>query len=274
MPHPIEQLEAIMAQLRDPIKGCPWDKKQTFDSIIPYTLEEVYELRQGVVEQDWHNVKEELGDLLYHVVFFSQMAKEQDLFDLSDVIDQVNEKMTRRHPHVFSNAAFESDAELNQNWQDQKNHEKAQKQPSQCLNLNSNSILTDLATHLPALQQAESIQRQCAHYGFDWPQASEVLLKIHEETNEVGDELQKKPLDSEAVELELGDLLFSVVNLARHLNQSPELALAKSTAKFIRRFQQLETLIQTKGDTLENMSLDELNLAWAQVKQLNCSVKN
>lgn len=261
MSHPIEQLEHIMRQLRDPEHGCPWDVKQTFESVVPHTIEETYEVVDAIHKQDWSNLKEELGDLLFQVIFYSQMAKEQGLFDFSEVVEAVNEKLTRRHPHVFGQANFSTDAELTENWENQKAQEKAQRGET------AQSILDSVPNSLPALMRANKMQKKCAQFGFDWDTLGPVIDKVHEEIEEVQQEALMVPVDEHALELELGDLLFAVVNMTRHLGKNPESALSKANVKFERRFKGVEALAAEQQRPLTDFSLAELDVFWTQIKQ-------
>ncbi|KAE8176196.1 nucleoside triphosphate pyrophosphohydrolase [Photobacterium carnosum] len=260
----IDNLLTIMAQLRDPKNGCPWDLKQDFDSIVPYTIEEAYEVADAIDQKNWVDVKEELGDLLFQVVFYSQLAKEQDLFDFNDVVAGISEKLTRRHPHVFNDEKFEDEMAVKQNWEAEKAKERAQK-------LQDESLLANIPLALPALTRADKIQQRCASQGFDWDTLGPVVDKVTEELDEVMAEVIQTPQDQHKIAEEMGDLLFSVVNLSRHLDVKPEHALQQANKKFERRFRQVEKNVLEQGKSLNQCSLTELDFEWDRVKQHECN---
>lgn len=260
MNYPIEQLEQIMAKLRDPEGGCPWALKQNFETIVPHTIEETYEVVDAINNKDWLNLQEELGDLLFQVIFYSQLAKEQGLFDFSDVVDGINEKLTRRHPHVFSNTELVSDDEINASWEVEKAKERAQTGKTQ------ESILDSIPSSLPALSRATKIQKQVAKYGFDWDSIGLVADKVLEEVDEVLEEALKEAPNEGLVEEELGDLLFATVNLVRHLGKNPESALSKANLKFSRRFKGIELKVRQQNKNLTDFSLQQLDSMWGEVK--------
>jgi ATP diphosphatase len=240
----IERLIAIMARLRDPERGCEWDKVQTFATIAPYTIEEAYEVADAIARNDVSDLKDELGDLLLQVVFHSRIAEEAGNFDIAAVIAGICDKMERRHPHIFGNAEHGG----HQLWEQVKAEERAAKGAS--------STLDGVALSLPALMRAEKLQKRAARKGFDWPDASGARAKIVEELAELDAES-----DFRRQEDELGDLLFAVVNFARHLKIDPEEALRKANAKFERRFRSIE---QEPG--FEQLSLDRKEALWSDAK--------
>ncbi|MEI9534035.1 nucleoside triphosphate pyrophosphohydrolase [Moellerella wisconsensis] len=254
----LTRLLQIMAQLRDPESGCPWDKQQTFDTIAPYTLEETYEVLDAIERKDFSDLKGELGDLLFQVVFYAQMAQEQNLFDFNDICQAVSDKLEHRHPHVFSAAELD-EAQILAGWEQRKGQERALKAQF--------SVLDDIPNTLPALMKAYKIQKRCASVGFDWDTLGPVLDKVYEEIDEVMDEAQQAVVDQQHLEEEIGDLLFATVNLSRHLGHKPEMALQKACDKFERRFRKIETMISDKGQTLETATLEDMEDCWQQIKQ-------
>ena len=254
----IEKLCWIMSQLRDPKTGCPWDLKQTFASIIPHTIEEAYEVADAIEQEDFVELEKELGDLLFQVVFYSQLGAEEKRFDFDSVLSAICEKLIRRHPHVFASSDFTSDAEIKANWENEKSKERQQKNNDESL-----SMLADIPRSLPALSQAAKIQKRCAHVGFDWHNIDDVFAKVEEEVLEVKAELHR---DETALAEELGDLMFAVVNLCRHAKQDPEAILRQANQKFTKRFQGVETEVNNSDKSFQQHSLDELEAFWQQVK--------
>ncbi len=240
----IERLVEIMARLRDPQHGCAWDVAQTWASIAPYTIEEAYEVADAIARDDAADLKDELGDLLLQVVFHSRIAQEAGAFTLVDVVTSISDKMERRHPHIFGNAT------ASPGWEELKAAERRDKDDP--------SALAGVAAGLPALMRAVKLQKRAARVGFDWPDAEGPRAKIHEEIEEIAD----APVDE--IEEEVGDLLFAVVNWARHLGVDPEAALRAGNAKFERRFRGME---QIAGNGFAQLTLDEKEALWQQVKQ-------
>ncbi len=255
----ILRLLAIMAQLRDPQTGCEWDRVQTFDTIAPYTLEETYEVLDAIARKDFSALKEELGDLLYQVVFYARMAQEQQLFDFNDVCEAISNKLERRHPHIFAIENENNLATEKHRWEKIKAQEREAKAQY--------SLLDDIPATLPALMKAEKMQKRCASVGFDWHELSPVLDKVYEEIDEVMAEVKKAPRDDQRIEDELGDLLFSVVNLSRHLKQKPEQALNRACRKFEQRFRFVEKMLTEQGINIENASLEEMEIGWQKAKE-------
>jgi ATP diphosphatase len=264
MTRPIDDLLAIMARLRDPERGCPWDKEQDFATIAPYTIEEAYEVADAIERADMGALKDELGDLLLQVVFHSRMAEEMGDFAFDDVAAAIADKMVRRHPHVFGDVEIASVAEQNEAWEAHKAAERdAQGRKSGGAQSVVASELDGVALALPALLRAAKISRRAARIGFDWPDARAVIPKIAEEIAELEAELDAGAAPA-ALEEELGDLLFAVANLARKLEVEPETALRRATAKFERRFRQVEALARARGI---GRDLDKLEALWQEVKK-------
>lgn len=253
----VQQLLTIMARLRDPSGGCPWDREQTLETIVPYTIEEAYEVADAIHRGDMAELRHELGDLLFQVVFYSQITSEQGLFDFADVVAAISDKMLRRHPHVFGDAEIADAEEQSQAWERHKAEERAQRAES--------GLLAGVAGSLPALIRAEKLQRRAAKVGFDWDAPEPVLDKISEELDEL-----RAALGSGAslprLEEELGDLMFSCVNLARHLRLHPEQAVAGANRKFERRFARIETELARTGRTPADSSQPELERLWRLAK--------
>ena len=253
---PIDRLLAIMARLRDPERGCPWDKEQDFATIAPYTIEEAYEVADAIERADMASLKDELGDLLLQVVFHARMAEEAGQFAFDDVAAAIADKMVRRHPHVFGDAGIASVAAQNEAWEAHKAAERQAKDGS------PGSVLDGIALALPALLRAAKISRRAARIGFDWPDARAVIPKIAEEIAEVEAELDGGGTPA-ALEEEVGDLLFAAANLARKLDIEPETALRRATAKFERRFRHVEALAGERGIGCD---VDALETLWREVK--------
>lgn len=261
----IEKLRWIMAKLRDPQHGCPWDIKQDFSSIVPYTIEEAYEVAEAIAEQDFSELEKELGDLLFQVIFYSQLGQEQRKFDFDSVVAAICEKLIRRHPHVFSDQKLQTDAQIKANWEDEKAKERAEKRNGTVENTEPLSILADIPKALPALSQANKIQKRCAHVGFDWDNIEQVFAKVEEEVQEVKAELTPNAAPEKLAE-ELGDLMFAVVNVCRHAKQDPEALLRAANQKFTRRFQQVEQQVNASDKTMSEHDLADLETLWQQVK--------
>jgi MazG family protein len=253
------RLLEVMATLRDPDKGCAWDIDQTFETIAPYTLEEAYEVADAIARGDMDDLRDELGDLLLQVVFHAQMADEAGLFDFESVAGAICEKMIRRHPHVFSDVQFDSIAEQKAHWEQLKAEERQQKRST-----GSVSALDGVAVTLPALVRAEKVQKRAARVGFDWTSIDGVFDKVHEELAELHQ--AREATDAVAIQEELGDLLFTVVNLSRHLGYSPEETLRQSTAKFERRFRVMEQLLGKRGKSVDGTDAAVLDQYWQKAK--------
>lgn len=257
----MQRLLDIMARLRDPRSGCPWDLKQTYATIAPYTLEEAYEVADAIQRGDMHELRDELGDLLFQVVFYSQMAQEDGHFDFQDVAQAICAKMVRRHPHVFADADYGDDAALRGAWEAQKAAERAARRTG-----GRSSQMDGVARALPALMRAEKLQKRAARVGFDWPDARGAFAKTREEFAEVEVELDAH--DPDRLREELGDMLFAMVNVVRLLGFDAEQALSAANEKFERRFRALERRCDEAGHTdLRQLDLDALEAVWQQVKQ-------
>ena len=256
------KLLAIMAKLRDPNGGCPWDLDQSFRTIVPHTIEEAYEVADAIEQDDMACLKGELGDLLFQTVFYAQMAREAGTFAMADVIEALNAKMVKRHPHVFGDVEIADSAEQTHAWERQKAEERA---AAAAARGEKPSALDGVTGGLPALTRAEKLQDRAARVGFEWPERAQVLDKVDEETAEIRAALeQKAPKDSIAEEI--GDLLFAIVNLARHLEIDSETALRTANRKFERRFRRVEAILAARGQEPAGTALDEMEAAWVQAK--------
>jgi len=260
MTHSLDHLLKIMVQLRDPEHGCPWDRGQDFSTIAPYTIEEAYEVADAIARGDMAALKDELGDLLFQVVFHARMAEERGLFAFDDVAAAIGEKMERRHPHVFDDDRIDSAAAQGEAWEE---HKAAERREHTRQNGAAPSVLDGVALGLPALLRADKLQKRASRIGFDWPDARPVFEKLKEEIAELENELHT-PFERGALEDEMGDILFAAANLARKLEIDPEAALRGATAKFERRFRRVEMLAAERA---AEGNLDVLETLWQQVKQ-------
>jgi ATP diphosphatase len=300
----MQRLLDIMVQLRDPQSGCPWDVKQTMDSLTRYTIEEAYEVADAIATGDMHDIKDELGDLLFQVVFYAQIASESSAFSFDDVAQSISDKLVRRHPHVFANPLASegagdtnenvtvertqlNDRALNAQWDAIKAQEKQRKKQrlEQHDEAAENSILDSVPKGMPALMYAQKLQKACAKVGFDWPDSAPVIDKVREEVEEIQQELNFKqralkavgadeapsnddlPDNQRAIEEEIGDALFAMVNLARHCKVDADTALRNASNKFAHRFKGVERLATEQGQKLDALTLDEMEALWQQVKQ-------
>lgn len=277
MSYSIEDLKYLMSRLRDPRTGCPWDIKQTFRTIVPHTLEEAHEVADAIEQADYHHLRDELGDLLFQVIFYSQMGKEEGHFDFESIVDNLVRKLIRRHPHVFPEGTLDSEAdpdsrpgveEINASWERIKAEERAGA-PNQDTANSPTSRLEGIARALPAMARAEKLQRRASRHGFDWPTVEPVFDKLHEEIDELKEAWQNAQTDPSAqddVEDEMGDLLFVCVNLARFMKVNPDQALRRTNAKFEARFRAIEHLLTSEGREMEQETLEALDEIWQSVK--------
>lgn len=257
-PPAVERLLEIMARLRARDGGCPWDLEQDFRTIAPYTIEEAYEVADAIERDDMAALREELGDLLFQVVFHARMAEERGAFGFEDVAETIVRKMIDRHPHVFAGAAFRSADEQTAAWERQKAAERTAK--------GKGSLLADVPIALPGMTRAVKLQRRAATVGFDWTDVADVLMKLDEEVAELAAAARSK--DADAIEDEFGDLLFVIANVARHLKVDPEAAVRRANEKFTRRFAHIEKRLVEQGGTLEAATLDEMEALWIEAKEL------
>jgi MazG family protein len=262
--HTLEDLLAVMARLRDPERGCPWDVKQSFTTIAPYTIEEAYEVADAIARADLDGLKDELGDLLLQVVYHAQMASEQSRFEFADVVDGIARKMIRRHPHVFEDPSRREEFMSTDLWDRIKAEEKAERGNG----ATSASVLGEVPVGLPALTRAVKLQKRAAKVGFDWPSLAPVLEKAEEEIAELKDAVADKKSGGpqERIVEEFGDFLFVMANVARHLGVDPEAALRAANAKFVRRFESIETALAGEGRRPEDATLEEMDALWDAAK--------
>ncbi|MFN4284801.1 MAG: nucleoside triphosphate pyrophosphohydrolase [Lacibacter sp.] len=247
-----ERLVTIMDELRE---QCPWDRKQTIETLRPLTIEETYELADAILQKNWQHIKEELGDLLLHILFYARIGREQEQFTLEEVIRGISEKLVARHPHIYGNVQVQDEEEVKRNWEKLKMKEGKQ------------SVLSGVPAGLPALVKAIRIQEKAKQVGFEWENKEQVYDKIQEELQELQAAVQSG--DAAATEAELGDVLFSVINYARFLRVDADMALDRTNRKFIERFQKMEAAALEKGKPLAQMTLEEMDAIWNQIKQNN-----
>jgi len=264
----IDRLLQIMKRLRDPDGGCPWDLQQNFRSIAPYTIEEAYEVADAIERDDLKDLRDELGDLLFQVVFHSQMAQDQGAFTFDDVVEGICDKMERRHPHVFGSAAQEmaiaDAAEQTVAWEELKRRERA---ASAAASDKPAGVLTNVPVSLPALTRANKLGKRAAQVGFEWPDVSGALDKVREEIDELGVEIARGTVDKAAAEHEVGDVLFSVVNICRYLELDPERALRDTNRRFERRFGYVETKLREQGKSPDQATLEQMDVLWEEGKR-------
>ena len=260
----LNRLLQIMTRLRGP-NGCPWDQKQTMASLTRYTVEEAYEVADAIAGGEPDNIREELGDLLFQIVFYSELAQEKGWFTFEDVAADIADKMVRRHPHVFENHQVDESA-LSQQWEAIKASEKRLAQDA-----DKKSIFDAVPSGLPALMYAQKLQKVCARVGFDWTSTAPVIDKVREEVEEINVEITTQSPDQARIEEEIGDALFAMVNLSRHCNVDADTALRRASRKFTRRFEQIEHQVLEQGLALEDMSLTELESIWQRVKSVEKS---
>ena len=250
----IEALKQVMQQLRDKQHGCPWDLKQTFESLLPYTIEETYEVVDAINGGDRAAMKDELGDLVFQVVFYAQLGEEEGSFDFEAIAQHTADKLIRRHPHVFEQTdGALSDAEIKQQWEAIKQQERKSQQ--------AETVFKDIPSQLPSVLKAAKLQKRAASVGFDWTEEEPIYAKVYEEIDEV-----RTAENDDHLEEEIGDLLFAVINLARHKQVNPERALQRANNKFVQRFQAIEAMLSARKQAADELSLDQLEALWQEVK--------
>lgn len=253
----------VMNQLRDPDNGCPWDLQQNFASLVSFTIEEAYEVVDAIESGNMEQVKDELGDLLFQVVFYAKLGDEQKIFDFEAIAHGIASKLIRRHPHVFDTPSLLTEEQISANW------ERIKQQERQGANqLNDDSILAHITEGLPPLVKAVKLQKRCAKVGFDWENVSDVVAKINEEVDEVLEEVHQTQRNQTAIEEEIGDLLFAVTNLSRHLNVDPERALRVANRKFENRFRLVEENLKNQNLSVQDASLEMMEASWVEAKRL------
>ena len=254
-----EQLNILIKtfkELRNPESGCPWDREQTFKSIASCSIEEAYEVADAIEREDFDSLKSELGDLLFQVIFHAEMASEKEIFDLEDVMFELNDKLTRRHPHVFEDGSVSSAQDSLKIWEDIKAQERKEKK--------QDSLMDDVPVNLPSLSRAKKLQKRAARVGFDWQNSDRVFDKIDEEILELKNE--KATEDKERISEEIGDIFFTLVNLTRHYDLDPEDIIRKANLKFEMRFRKMEQLAEQMNKRLDDMTLEQLEIMWQKVK--------
>lgn len=259
----IERLKDIMKSLRDPEKGCPWDIKQDFSSVVPYTIEEAYEVADAIERDDMADLKGELGDLLFQVIFHSQLADEKGLFNFEDVVNQINEKLVRRHPHVFEDEKVESEEHLAQRWEQHKHEERKDKSEKE---KSAHKTFDGIASTMPALKWSHKIQKRAARTGFDWPDIWPVFEKLEEEVAELKAEIGHEE-NYERIMDEFGDVLFVCVNIAMHIDVDAEKSLRHANRKFMSRFIMMEQLMGSDGKQFDDCDLEQMEAYWQQAKR-------
>jgi len=249
-----ERIIQIMDELRE---QCPWDKKQTWESLRPLTIEETYELSDAIINKDFNEIKKELGDVFLHILFYSRLASEEGKFDINDVVKALAEKLIHRHPHIYGNVEAHTEEQVKENWEKIKQKERTQKK----------GVLSGVPQSLPSIIKSYRIQEKAAAVGFDWPEKNQVIDKVKEELEEFLSAVQQDTSD-EHIEEEFGDVLFSLINLARFLKVNPDTALEKVNQKFTKRFNYIEEQLMAQNKTFEDVSLDEMERYWTEAKKL------
>jgi ATP diphosphatase len=261
----LQRLIDILVQLRDPKEGCPWDLAQDFKSLVPFTLEETYELAEAIENNDNPETIKELGDLLFHIIFYAQIGKEKKSFDLETIAESVSDKMVFRHPHIFSDHQYANEEEFEKDWLRRKQQEKqASLKENQTL---AQSLMGGVSSSLPAMTRAIKLQKKAKHIGFDWDNTQDVFAKLKQEITELEEQLEKPSHDDDKIKDELGDILFSCVNLTRHLKMDPEAVLRQANHKFSQHFKRMEQQLDFDHEKMQEMSISELQAQWQLSKK-------